>query len=169
MDINSFLTKFAGDWFSQRTTYNIQREGVDNGKANLSINILSSNNPEITALIAKGFAWHSHISALRTSWDNSPDWGKPKQEGQSLMLIDTDNNSPRGKIWRLLPSQELLTGEYLLGDDESLTFTIEENSQQVTERIWFGNDNLRFRSTVITSDNNILQTCFYSEIRRITG
>jgi len=40
MDINTFIEKTAGSWFSQRTTYNINKEAVDNSKANLNINLL---------------------------------------------------------------------------------------------------------------------------------
>jgi len=50
MDINTFIEKTAGSWFSQRTTYNINKEAVDNSKANLNINLLEQNSDQAKAI-----------------------------------------------------------------------------------------------------------------------
>ncbi len=169
MNINTFIEKVAGSWFSQRTTYNINQEEVDNSKANLTINLLEINTPEVQKKIAdKSLNLEEDAIAISEVWDNSPDWGKLKNQGNSFMILDKNKNDlTQGKIWRFLPSGEILEGKYILAKDDSLTFLIEKDDQYVEERIWFGNDNLRLRNTVVKNSNKVVQTCFYSEIKRL--
>lgn len=171
MNINTFLDKTSGDWFSQRTIYNLSQDEVDNSKANLTINLLSETDAQVTKLSANhNLNLDLSLGAIASNWDNSPDWGKAKQMGNSLMLIfrdDHDNNT--GKIVRVLNNNQIVTGKYVLAEDESLTIIIEENKQYIEERIWFGSDNLKFRNTIVKEESKLIQTCFYSEIRRLVN
>lgn len=169
MNINTFLDKTAGEWFSQRTTYNISQDEVDNSKANVAINLLSPAQSQVTQLCHQyNLNLDLSLGAIVSSWDNSPDWGKPKQQGENLMLIFRDENDDNtGTILRFLKDNQGLIGKYVLAEDESLTLILEENSQYIAERIWFANDNLRFRNTVIKNSEQLIQTSFYSEIRKI--
>lgn len=171
MNINTFLDKVVGDWFSQRTTYNISQDEVDNSKANLTINFLSPTESQVTQLSEhNNLNLDLSLGAIASYWDNSPDWGKPKQMGSSLMLIFRDDNDHNtGKIARQLNDNQILTGKYILAEDESLTLIIEENNQYIEERIWFASDNLRLRNTIVKDNDKVTQTCFYSEIRRIVN
>ncbi|MBL1208222.1 phycobiliprotein lyase [Geminocystis sp. GBBB08] len=169
MNINTFLDQTAGDWFSQRTTYNLSLDKVDNSKANVKINLLSSTNSQISQLSGQ---YHLNldlsIGGIASSWENSPDWGKPKQQGENVILIFRDaNDDNTGKILRVLKNNKGLIGKYILAEDESLTLIIEENNQYIEERIWFGNDNLKFRHTMVKDSKKLIQTSFYSEIRKL--
>ncbi|WP_373479278.1 phycobiliprotein lyase [Geminocystis sp.] len=172
MDINTFLEKTSGDWFSQRTTYNLSQDNVDNSKANITINLLSSDDNSQVEQFCEKYNLNLDLSLgmMTSNWDNSPDWGKPKQQGNSLMLIFADeNNHNQGKILRVLSDDKALMGKYILAEDESLTLMIEENNQSMEERIYFASDNLRLRNTIVKNNGEVTQTCFYSEIRRIVN
>lgn len=171
MNINTFLDKTVGEWFSQRTTYNMSPDGVDNSKANVAINILSSTTSQVTQLCHQyNLNLDLSLGAIVSSWENSPDWGKTKQQGENSLLIfrDADDDNT-GIILRLLKENKGVMGKYILAEDESLTLMMEENNQSITERIWFANNNLRFRNTVIKQNQQVIQTSFYSEIRKIVN
>jgi hypothetical protein len=169
MDIQTFLHKTAGDWFSQRTIYTINENQVDNSKANLTINWLSATETKVISLAQQhNLNLDLSLGAISSQWDNSPDWGKPQQQGSSLMLLFTDdNNSSTGQIIRVLNQNQILKGKYILAEDKSLTLIIEQDVQVITERIEFASDNLRLRNTVVKNQGTVTETSFYSEIKRI--
>jgi len=171
MNINTFIDKITGSWFSQRTTYNINQEEVDNSKANLTINLLDINAPEVKEKISqKSLNVDDNVIGISEIWDTSPDWGKPKKQGQSFILLaKNEDDLTKGDFWRFLSNNEVLEGKYILAEDESLTLTIEKDDQYIEERIWFANDNLRLRNTVVKNDGTVVQTCFYSEIKKISA
>ncbi len=169
MDIITFLNKTAGDWFSQRTIYKIDKNQVDNSKANVTITLLTPTDGKITDLASQyNFNLDLSLGGMASQWDNSPDFGKPKQQGESLMLLFKDENEiNQGKIVRVLGNNKIKEGRYILAEDESLSLIIEENQQIIKERIWFASDNLRLRNTVVTYKEKVMETNFYSEIKRI--
>ena len=171
MDIHNFLNKTAGDWFSQRTIYKISDNQVDNSKANLTVNQLTPTDAQVTELAKQHYLnLDLSLGGLISDWDNSPDWGKTKQKGNSLMLLFTDENDfNTGTIVRVIANQQILKGKYILAEDESLTLIIDYAPQSVTERIWFASDNLRLRNTVIKNQGQVIETSFYSEIRRVVN
>lgn len=169
MDIQTFLDKMTGDWFSQRTIYQIHANEVDNSKANLTINRLEITDSKVNHL-AQQYQLNLDLSlgAIACQWDNSPDWGKPKQQGSIIILIFTSaNETNTGKIVRVLNNEQIIEGEYILAEDESLTLSLSQNEQNISERIWFASDNLKLRNTVIKQQEKVIETSFYSEIKRL--
>ncbi len=171
MDINTFLEQTAGNWFSQRTTYQIAQNQVENSKADLSIKILPPEDPRIGQLCQQHHL-NSNLSlgAIASSWDNSPDWGKPQQKGSTmLVLIADEHDSQTGTIFRLLNNSEkqVIVGRYILGNDRALTLNLEQDSNFIEERIWFASPNLRLRTTIIKNGDEFTTTSFYSEIRKV--
>ena len=169
MNINTFLEQFSGDWFSQRTNYNLVQNNVDNSKANVTIKLLPANDPQVVQLSEKyNLNQDLSLGALASNWDNSPDWGKPKQQGSSLMLLFTDpDDSNTGKVVRVVGSDKVVTGRYEVAKDESITLTLDDQDQSMKERITFSSDNLRIRNCVSKKGEQVTQTTFYSEIRRV--
>lgn len=174
MDINKFLEQTEGKWFSQRTTYNLltKESPVENSKADLTINILPPDNPEITNFCQQNsFNPDLILGGIASSWDNSVDWGKPKQQGSSMLaLLRDENNQQIGKIFRFInkPEKRVIIGNYILGNDDALTLILQENNYHIEERIWFASPNLRLRTTISKNNDKCTITSFYSEIKKVT-
>jgi hypothetical protein len=167
MDIEKFLHLCAGRWFTQRTSYLLSEEQAENYKADLSIELIPPDEPRIVQLCQSNNIDPSQTlgGALQT-WDTSVDWGKTKQQGTALMVLIPDApNSPTGKLLSAI-ANNCSSGKYLLGDDGALTLTTENNGIYVEERQWFASDNFRLRTTVVKKHHAIVQTNFYSEIRK---
>jgi len=154
MEIKNFLELCSGKWFSQRTHYNLAGEEVDNSKADLRIELLAAEDPEVERLCSKLEA----IGGLKSSWDTSIDWQKTKQIGSSLLIFSKD-----GHLFS--SGKSLILGSYSLEQDEILVLKVEIDTQQIEERIWFASPNLRLRTTIVKQD--LPQTTFYSEIRKL--
>lgn len=173
MDIQQFLAQTEGKWFSQRTNYDLQstsKEG-ENSKADLSIEILPLSDSRIPDL-SQQYTLNSELflGGMLSTWDNAPDWGKPKQTGFSLLIfLQNSDNAQTGEIVKILnkSSQNIIMGNYLLANDQSLTLSLVKDDYSFAERIWFGNDNLRMRTNVSKYQNKVINTSFYSEIRKI--
>ncbi|MGI0479316.1 phycobiliprotein lyase [Geminocystis sp. CENA526] len=167
MNINTFLENSAGEWFSQRSTYNIVNNDVDNSKANVTINLLPPTEADITSLSPE-YNLTLALGSIESKWDNSPDWGKPKQQGDSLMFMFRDEKDDnQGKILRIVKNKDNLMGRYILAEDKSLTLIIEKDSHYIEERICFASENLRLRNTIVKNNGQVMETSFYSEIRRV--
>ena len=169
MDIKTFLDKFAGDWFSQRTNYNLVDNQVDNSKANITVNLLPPDDTQVVQLSQQhNLNQDLCLGAIASSWDNSPDWGKAKQQGSAFMLLFADeNDTNQGKVLRIVNANQIIMGKYILAEDTSLTFMIQNNHQSLEERVTFSSDNLRIRNCIQKINDQVNHTTFYSEIRRV--
>lgn len=170
MDIKAFLNLCTGNWFSQRTNYNLNEEKTESSKADLSITMISSEDSQITQLCQQHrIDPKQSLGGLLYSWDNSVDWGKPKQQGSSLMVFVEDaEDAAEGKLLTntILKPGVKSAGTYILGQDEALTLIVKTEDIQVEERLWFASENLRLRTNVIKNSTGITRTTFYSEIRK---
>ncbi|MEA5469251.1 phycobiliprotein lyase [Spirulina sp. 06S082] len=170
MDIKTFLTNSEGEWFSQRTRYQVAVEEPDNSKSNLTVELLV-DDPGIVGLCQQYNISATTISfGIKTSWDTSVDWGKPKQVGSSFWAIVPDEKDGKtGKVLRSGQGQNASSqGVYAIGADSALTLTIQDNNICTEERLWFASENLRLRTLLVNNGQEFTQMAFYSEIRRIT-
>ena len=168
MDIKTFLKSSAGEWFTQRTNYHLDGSKTESSKANITIEFIQPDQPQIVTLCQQNkIEPNLSLGGLKYSWDNSVDWGKPKQQGNSLLILVPDRENPQiGKLLKASVNAGFL-GNYILGEDAALTLTIETEDIYAEERQWFAGENLRLRTTVIKDQAGRMQTTFYSEIRRI--
>ncbi|MEL6580073.1 MAG: phycobiliprotein lyase [Cyanobacteria bacterium J06621_12] len=166
MNPEKFLSQSAGRWFSQRTNYFLDRNQSASSKADLTIEFLSGDDTRVTELCQKhdldsGLA----IGGMVQSWDNSVDWGKDKQVGSATIVLVKDADSDNtGKLIR--PQDSKVCGHYVLGEDEALTLTINQEEMEASERQWFASDNFKMRTTIVKLKDGTEQTSFYSEIRK---
>ena len=166
MNPEKFLSQSAGRWFSQRTNYFLDQNQSASSKADITIEYLAADDAKVVELCQK----HNLDSSLAIggtvqSWDNSVDWGKDKQVGSATIILvkDADRDNT-GKLIR--PQDGKVAGHYVLGEDEALTLTINNDEMEAEERQWFASENFKMRTTVVKFKDGTKQTSFYSEIRK---
>ena len=166
MNLKEFLDLSAGRWFSQRTNYLLGGEKADNSKADIKIEVIPPDDSRAVQLCQKhNLDPQLSIGGTVQSWDNSVDWGKPKQVGSTtIVLIGNPNDDHTGILIR--PEDTKVCGNYALGADQALTLTIETDELVAEERQWFASDNLKMRTTIVKYNDGKQQTSFYSEIRK---
>ena len=166
MDLKEFLNLSAGRWFSQRTNYFLGEDKANNSKADITIEYIAPEDSRATQLCQKhNLDPQLAVGGTVQSWDNSVDWGKPKQVGSTTIVLVGDAKSDRtGKLIR--PQDAKICGSYSLGADEALTLTIETEQMRAEERQWFASDNFKMRTTIVNYHDGNKQTSFYSEIRK---
>ncbi|ACK69033.1 conserved hypothetical protein [Gloeothece citriformis PCC 7424] len=168
MEIREFLDLWVDRWFALRTSYQLDHQKIENSKSEITVERLPIEHPEVIKLCEQYQIDPSlTLGGIKTSWDNSVDWGKSKQTGATIVVwIPTENNSATGQLLQKNNSK-YLKGRYSLGDDEALTLIVEETDSYFEERVWFASPNLRLRNSLIKNGNGFSQTAFYSEIRRV--
>ena len=170
MNITNFLQLCSGNWFSQRTNYSLVGEETASNKADISITIVNSQDSQIIQLCQQyRFDPQQSVGGLLYSWDTSVDWGKPKQQGSSLLVFIADSQNERqGKLIINNTSKPgaINSGIYAIGEDDAVTLTINTAESKIQERIWFASNNLKLRTTVVENDRDTTNTTFYSEIRK---
>lgn len=171
MDIQEFFEQSAGKWFAQRTHYNLTNPAAGSSKAEIEVEFLAADTPEIRQLCQQQHVSSAQSCAgLKIGWDNSVDWGGTKQKGFAILVAIPDFENPQtGKLLRASsnPKEQTLSGRYILGADEALTLTLENGTLQAEERLWFASPNLRLRSSFVKNNGQFSDSTFYSEIRRI--
>ncbi|MEM8832699.1 MAG: phycobiliprotein lyase [Cyanobacteria bacterium P01_G01_bin.19] len=165
MDLKEFLNLSAGRWFSQRTNYLVGGE-ANNSKADITVELIDPEDAKAVELCQKhNLNPQQSLGGTVQSWDNSVDWGKPKQVGSAIVVLvsDSDDDSV-GKLIR--PQDSRVCGHYVLGTDEALTLTVDTEDLHAEERQWFASENFKMRTTVVKFKDGTKQTSFYSEIRK---
>lgn len=166
MNIKEFLDLSTGRWFSQRTNYFLGEDRVVNSKADITIEAIAPQDSKAIELCQKhNLDPQLTVGGTVQSWDNSVDWGKPKQVGSATVVLVSDADDDRtGQLVR--PQDSKICGRYVLGADEALTLILETDDVYAEERQWFASDNFRMRTTVVKYQDGSKQTSFYSEIRK---
>jgi hypothetical protein len=171
MEIQDFLTLWEGQWFSQRSNYDFNRNVAESHKSELTIETLAFNHPTVVEFAqSQDIPTSEQILGLQMGWDNSVDWGKPKQTGSLLYLfLPHPEHSHHGQLRRspLKIGQKALVGKYLFAVDESLTLILEQGPLQIEERLWFASPNLRLRTSLVLQNHQFSHSAFYTEIRKL--
>jgi len=166
MNPEKFISQSAGRWFTQRTNYFLDKNQSASSKADLTIEFLAADDARVKELCQKhNLDSQLAIGGTVQSWDNSVDWGKDKQVGSAtVVLIKDPDSDTTGKLIR--PQDSKVCGQYVLGEDEALTLTINNDDMEAEERQWFASENFKMRTTVVKFKDGTKQTAFYSEIRK---
>ena len=166
MNLQKFLDLSAGRWFSQRTNYFLDQNKSVSSKADITIELLQSDDSRALKLCQKHHLDSNLIvGGTIQSWDTSVDWGKTKQVGSATIIMVGDPQSETsGKLIR--PEDAKVCGHYVLGTDDAQTLVIETEEMYAEERQWFGSDNFKMRTIFVKYSDGKKQTSFYSEIRK---
>ncbi len=167
MDIHQFLELFVGRWRSQRSDHQFGEGNGNDTRSLIDITALGFDDPELIDVCQKyDIDRNTAIHPLKLSWEEeSLSSNKPK--GSALFVpIPNDIASPQKGL--ILSTHR--KGIYELGADESLTILTKTAQNEIEERIWYGNPNLRFRVATLlqgdsAGDRRVKSSKFYSEIR----
>ncbi len=171
MTIEEFLNLTVGQWFAQRTSYVLNNEEVENSKVEITTTALKFDDPEVIQLCQKHqIKPDQTLGAIKSSWNNSVDWDKPKEQGSALLIFAPDQKQEdQGLVYREISVNNNAVAQYQFSEDGVLTLSIQQDNLIIEERQWFASENLRLRNTLVKEENNCYQTAFYSEIRKIVA
>jgi len=176
IDIKTFFEQSEGKWFTQRTQYHLAQNKVENGQAELTVELLSVEDRAIADLYEQVAKQLSDQTATDLSHGTgaSISWHAEGEKGSNLiLLIANDTQQQQGKLIqkRMSGNHTPTVGHFVIGEDEALTLsTTAATNSLIKERLWFAHPNLRLR-TVWQENETGHQgwVMFYSEIRRITS
>jgi hypothetical protein len=174
MNVREFFELSAGKWFSQKTSQHLTLKQSEHGKSDLVIEILPSNNLQVTQLCQQaGVDPSTSWGAVKYNWKGTIAWDTPtqtapNQQGELIAIVIPD--SPAAKTGRLFHAstsnaKSLEIAQYTMGDDDALTLVTAQGNASSEERVWFESNNVRVRTVITTQPNGDSLASFYSEIR----
>ncbi|MGB0563600.1 MAG: phycobiliprotein lyase [Spirulinaceae cyanobacterium] len=167
MDIHAFIDQVAGEWFSQKTVYDLAGATNASRKCNLTVIALAATDAAIAPLCqACGVDPAQVDRALKFQWDTREvdPYATDPLQGESLLALLNSETSNQGDFIR---SGATPVGQYALDAEGVLTLTQTCEPLILRDRFWFATENLRFRTGLIEQGDKITHTSFYSEIRRL--
>ncbi len=172
IDIQTFFEQSAGKWFTQRTRYNLAQKKVENGKGEVTVELLSPDDHALFDL-SEAAQQHLHKPQSLNRVGAKISWDSDGEKGSNLILLLSDEQKQQGHLIqkRMNPDSSLIIGNFAIAEDEALTLSTQiDDRGLLKERVWFAHPNLRLR-TVWQDNREDHQgwVMFYSEIRRITN
>ncbi len=169
MNIQEFFELSAGKWFSHRTSHHLAFKQSEDGKSNLTIELLAADHPEVVKLCQQYEVEPTLASCgARVSWDGTMEWDEEKHTGSTVLVSVPDVDNPdQGKLLREMGYAEKtpVAGRYTMGSDQALTLITEYETMSSEERLWFASPNLRMRVSVLKRFGGFSMASFTSEIR----
>ena len=171
--IKEFIDKSIGDWKSIRSTHTLAFQEFENTNSSLIISYQNIHSNEVLE-INNRFNYSKNISfAIKITWNSFSEWAtENKSQESNTILIFFPKDEFTGILIKDKGYAEQIPSSSRYTIDESNTFNIETeyNSTISEEKIWFLNNNVRSRYSVIKNKLNkgILQTSHATEIRKIT-
>jgi hypothetical protein len=169
MDISEFVQQSAGKWFSHRTNHYLDSKQSQSGRSNLTVEVLEPNDATVTGICQRfGVALDQVLCGLQIAWDGTLDKEPKKQTGSMvLVVIPSAQQLNTGILLRQIsPSQSSpVSTQFVLGEDQVLTLTDQQNGIHSEERLWFASPNLRMRTQIAKYPDGQTLAAFTTEIR----
>jgi hypothetical protein len=165
MNIEEFFELSSGKWFAHRTSNDLPNNKSQEAKSEIVIERLAQDHPE-TMKLHQDSPSNSNFLTIKINWNDTTKLNHKNTGSTILMLVPNSDNPNEGKLIRQLSSDgKISSGSYKLGDDESLTLSIEVSNLISQERIWFASENLRMRVSTVNQADGLSTTAFTTEIR----
>lgn len=168
MDITEFFQQSAGKWVSQRTSHHPAFKQPEGGRSDFYIEALSSDDPAVVQICQEhGVDAALAMGGIRTRWDGVMEQNQGKRAGTALLVAIADATQPnQGRLLRpKSEADQMMTGRYVMGDDDALTLIGEAEKLYSEERLWFASPNLRLRTSTLKQADGFGTASFCSEIR----
>ncbi len=176
MEIEQFIAKSEGEWDSMRSGHSLAFRQFEEVLSKIKIVILKNDDSRVNTFLAKSEYYDKKaISPFEIKWEGNSDWSDSnakKELSGSSILLPIPLTKTNGIILRSQGYAEKIEAksEYYFLKDGTIVLSTSYEQTMAKEKIWFINENVRCRSSVISSLNSksILQTSFASEIRKIS-
>jgi hypothetical protein len=175
MDIQEFFEQSAGKWFSQRTSHHLAFKQAENGKSNITIEMLSADDSEVAKLCQQyDINPQLALCGARVTWDGMMEWDgdgdadKEQHKGSTVLVPVPDPDKPNeGQLLREMGYAEKapVAGRYIMGSDDALTLITDYETMYSEERLWFASPNLRLRTSILKRFGGFSMASLSSEIR----
>lgn len=175
MDIESFVARSLGRWRSQRSAHHLAFAHFEEIRSIIDIEAVAADDPAVLALCEQQGVNPGVIACpFKMSWEGETDWDEDDVlKGETLLIpVPAADGSNRGKLLRDQGYAETIAaaGEYVINPDGSFVLTTGYERAAAEEKIWFANDNLRFRVSLIKTSNGqgVTTASLSSEVRQST-
>ncbi len=167
MNIAEFFELSAGKWFSHRTKKDLIGKTSGEGKSEIIIESLTSQHPEVVKVCEYyQIAPKQAACAAKVNWNDTTRLNQKNTGSTVVVLIPNTDNPQEGQFLHQIPDNgKPSPGRYKIGEDESLTLSIESDNMYSEERLWFASPNLRMRVSITKHAGGFSTTSFTSEIR----
>ena len=171
MKIEEFVQKSEGVWKSMRSSHSLSFQQFEQIKSLIKIERVSINSREIKSLIIKSSVTSDNLCCpFKIAWSSESDWEENESTSGECFCLPINQEKNKGQIVRSTGYAEnipCLSDYEFLTDNTFILKTIYDQSI-VEERIWFISNNLRCRSSTISTSKGtgILQISFASELRQ---
>lgn len=175
MDIQEFFEQSAGKWFSQRTSHHLAFKQAENGKSNITIEMLSADDSEVAKLCQQyDINPQLALCGARVTWDGMMEWDgdgdadREQHKGSTVLVPVPDPDKPNeGQLLREMGYAEKapVAGRYIMGSDDALTLITDYETMYSEERLWFASPNLRLRTSILKRFGGFSMASLSSEIR----
>ena len=172
MDIDTFVARSLGQWRSQRSAHHLAFAHFEEIRSTINIERLEKADPAVVTLCEQQSVDLGAIATpFRMSWEGETDWDEDDVlKGQTILVPVPDLTRPNtGKLLRDQGYAETIpaAGDYAIQADGSFVLTTAYDRAAAEEKIWFANDNLRFRVSLIKTSNGkgVTTASLSSEVR----
>jgi phycoerythrin-associated linker protein len=172
MDIDTFVVRSLGRWKSQRSAHHLAFAHFEEIRSMIDIEGLDKADPAVIALCeSQGVDPQTIATPFKMSWEGETDWNEDDiLKGQTILVpVPSSNGSNSGQLLRDQGYAETIpaAGQYVLGPDDTFVLTTQYDRAAAEEKIWFANDNLRFRVSLIKTSNGkgVTTASLSSEVR----
>ncbi len=172
MDIDTFVMRSLGQWRSQRSAHHLAFAHFEEIRSAINIEQIAKDDPAVLALCEQQSVEVSAIATpFKMSWEGETDWNEEDVLKGQTILVPVPNLTQlnAGKLLRDQGYAETMpaAGDYFIQDDGTFVLTTPYDRASAEERIWFANDNLRFRVSLIKTSNGqgVTTASLSSEVR----
>ncbi|MEO1620181.1 MAG: phycobiliprotein lyase [Cyanobacteria bacterium J06632_3] len=172
MDIDTFVARSLGRWKSQRSAHHLAFAHFEEIRSMIDIEGLEKDDPAVLALCeSQGVDVRKIATPFKMSWEGETDWDEDDVlKGQTILVpVPSLEGGNRGKLLRDQGYAETVAaaGDYSIGEDGTFVLKTGYDRAAAEEKIWFANDNLRFRVSLIKTSNGegVTTASLSSEVR----
>ena len=172
MDIDTFVMRSLGQWRSQRSAHHLAFAHFEEIRSMIDIELLEKTDAAVLALCKQQSVDVGAIATpFKMSWEGETDWNEEDVlKGQTILVPVPDlTQANAGKLLRDQGYAETMpaAGDYIIHSDGTFVLTTPYDRASAEEKIWFANDNLRFRVSLIKTSNGkgVTTASLSSEVR----